>query len=125
MVRGREVLAGLLVAALLLAVAVAAAHAAGRPSIHVLSNRADMVSAGNALVAIGLPRGAKPSHVRVRVGKRNVTRRFATRRNGHFEGLVTGLRVGRNVLRATLRRHGRRRSAKVTIVNHANGGPVL
>src|SRR5581483_6527970 len=64
-------------------------------SISVLSGRADLVSGGSALVAIQLPRsGAR--HVGVTLGRRNVTRDFAIRQDGHFEGLVTGLTPGRN-----------------------------
>ena len=49
-----------LLAACLLAPA--AAQAAERPSlaVQVLSNRADLISAGDALVAVGLPNGVDP-----------------------------------------------------------------
>src|SRR3954467_9031170 len=103
MVRGRRAIGGLAAALLCLLAFAATAQAAAKPRIHVLSNRADMISGGDALVAISLPRGAKPSRLRVRAGRGDVTRRFAVRQNGHVEGLVTGLRVGRTVLRATLR----------------------
>src|SRR4051812_43177877 len=76
------------------------AQAAQAPEIKVLSNRADLISAGDALVAITFPAGTKRSDVTVRAGKRNVTGAFARRRNGRFEGLVKGLGVGRNVLTA-------------------------
>ena len=36
--------------------------------VEVLSNRADLVSAGDALVAVRLPRGVRPAAVRVRSG---------------------------------------------------------
>src|SRR4051812_27137953 len=103
MVRGKT-LCGLTAAISLLVATFgsASALAAGPLRIHVLSNRADMISGGDALVAVDLPRGAKPARVRVTVDGRGVTKRFATRADRHFEGLLTGLRVGRNVIRARL-----------------------
>jgi hypothetical protein len=114
-------LAGLL---LLCAVAVPADAARdGRPalSISVLSGRADLVSGGSALVAINLPR-SDARKVKVVLGGRNVTRDFAVRPDGRFEGLVSGLVVGRNVLQATLRSGW---AARITLVNHPVGGPVF
>ncbi len=56
------------------------------------------------------------------LGDRDVTRMFALRRNGSYEGLLRGLRVGQNRLVATA--PGRTRDW-VTITNHPNGGPVF
>ncbi|HEY3189932.1 MAG TPA: DUF6351 family protein [Solirubrobacteraceae bacterium] len=117
-------------AALLLAGPGAAAHAAkskarARPAglaVEVLSNRADVISGGDALVAVRLPAGVDASAVRVTAGGRDVTSAFARRPDGRFEGLVTGLADGRNVLTATA---PGRKAANATIVNHPNGGPVL
>ncbi|MGH3734111.1 MAG: DUF6351 family protein [Micromonosporaceae bacterium] len=89
--------------------------------ISVLSNRADLVSAGDVLVAIALPDGVRPSKVRVSAGSRDVTGAFAVRENGRYEGLVTGLPLGRVTLRATAGGH----SDQVTLTNHRNGGPVF
>jgi len=47
--------------------------ASGGPQIHVLSNRSDLISAGDALVAIDLPRGSDPKVVRVSLNGRDVT----------------------------------------------------
>ena len=110
------------VLALALATATSAAAAGAGPAIRVLSNRADLVSGGDALVAIDLPAGVHASQVRVRLRGRAVTKRFAVRSNGRFEGLLSGLRVGRNALTATAPGH---RTARATIVNHGNGGPVV
>jgi hypothetical protein len=100
----------------------AASAAAPGPRVDVLSNRADVISGGDALVAIGLPKGLNPSAVTVRLGGRIVTNTFAVRPNSRFEGLLSGLRVGSNTLTASARG---RRTARVTLVNHANGGPVI
>ena len=90
--------------------------------IQVLSTRADLVSGGEALTQIILPPGAKASKAQITLGSRNVTRAFAVRPNGKFEGLVTGLALGRNVLTARLPDgYG----ARLTITNHPIGGPVF
>jgi hypothetical protein len=99
-----------------------AALAAGTVRIEVLSNRADLVSAGNALVAVDLPHGASSAGLKVMVGGRDVSRVFARRPNGRIEGLIEGMRAGRSLVVATLRDG---RGAKVTITNHPNGGPVF
>src|SRR3954467_701951 len=101
-----------ILAALVLATSAQAAQA---PAIKVLSNRADLISAGDALVAIHFPAGTKLSGVDVRLGKRDVTSAFARRANGKFEGLLHGLRVGRNVLTA---RAAGGAGARIVITNH-------
>jgi Tannase-like family of unknown function (DUF6351) len=92
------------------------------PKISVLSNRADLVSGGAALVRVTLPRGVKPSRLRLTAGKRNVTR--SLRRTGPhtLTGVVRKLRVGRVALTARLRHGG---AARLYVTNHPIGGPVL
>jgi hypothetical protein len=90
-------------------------------SISVLSGRADLISGGSALVAINLPH-SDTRRIKVTLGRRTVTRDFAIRRDGHFEGLVTGLALGRNVLQVTLRSGW---AARITLVNHPIGGSVF
>ena len=94
----------------------------GEFGVNVLSNRADLISGGDALVQVVLPRHANPSRVTVSVGGHDVTSSFAIRPNGLFEGVVTGLRVGPNVLTARLSDD---ETAEVTITNHPSGGPVF
>lgn len=102
--------------------------------VSVMSNRADLISGGDARVRIAVPKGLKARAIRVMLGKRDVTKRFAKRANGHYEGIVTGLRVGANTLtaRATQRfqRKGKlvrivRYSGRARITNHPNGGPIF
>jgi hypothetical protein len=95
-------------------------HSVG--AIQVLSNRADLVSGGDALVAIELARGAHAGKVRVTLNGVDVTRAFAPRENGRYEGLVTGLAVGKNVLVARGRSGSGRR---LTITNYPIGGPIF
>jgi hypothetical protein len=108
-----------ILAALVLA---SGAQAAQAPVIKVLSNRSDLISAGDALVEVKLPAGARASDVTVRVGKRDVTSAFAVRPNGRFQGIVRGLRIGRNVVTARVAGGG---AARIAITNHAKGGPVF
>jgi hypothetical protein len=114
----RRVMAAGLIAGSLFA---APAMAAGGLQIKVLSNRADVISAGDALVAVSLPAGASASDVTVTLSGADVTGAFAQRANGKFEGLVTGLQIGENVLKAT----AGDASDELTITNHPNGGPVF
>src|SRR3954453_6072253 len=110
-----------LAAALTLAVAAlapAAAYAADGPQIQVLSNRADLISGGDALVAVAAPPG---SAVTVTLNGQDVTDQFGWRPNGECEGLVTALAIGDNTLQATTADG----SDTATIVDHANGGPVV
>jgi hypothetical protein len=90
-------------------------------AIRVLSNRADLISGGDALVAIDLGL-ADPATVQVLLNNRDITSAFAVRPDGQFAGLVTGLDNGRNVLRARVRGNAPKR---VVIENHPSGGPIL
>jgi hypothetical protein len=104
----------------------AEANAPAKVSISVLSGRADLVSADDALLKIRVSRGAGARHVKVTVRPeggpaRDVTGAF--RRHGdRLVGLVDDLEVGRNVVRATLRNGS---GARLTLVDHPNGGPVF
>ena len=93
----------------------------GHLVVSVLSNRADLVSGGDALVQVRLPQGVRASDVAVRVGDRDVTRRFGVRADGRFLGLVRGLALGRNVLRATAPGY----AGRAVITNHPIGGPIF
>jgi hypothetical protein len=97
-------------------------EAADPVTIRVVSNRADLVSGGDALVEIGLPRGARSSSVRVHLNGRDLTSAFGRRSNGRFMGLVKGLRNGRNELTAKLDAGP---GARISVTSHPIGGPVF
>jgi hypothetical protein len=118
----RIVIAALMLLGVTAVPAQATRHQRPRLSIAVLSGRADLVSGGSALVVINLPRRSDARHVKVTLGRRNVTREFAISQGGRFEGLVTPLAPGRNALQATLRSGW---SARIRLVNHPAGGPVF
>lgn len=95
---------------------------AGTASMQVLSNRADLLSGGDALVEILSPALADGAMPKVEVNGRDVSDAFARRPNGRVMGLVTGLVVGDNTLSARLPDGARTR---MTLTNHPLGGPVF
>ncbi len=118
-----RVLTAALIATMLAPAAAADAKSAKSPlRIEVVSGRADLVSAGDALVAVSYDKGVRPSKIVMTLGKADVTKDFALRPNGRYEGLLTGLAVGANTLQAKLPDG---RGARITLSDHPNGGPVF
>jgi hypothetical protein len=109
-------------APLVAALVPAAVLAGGVQGIDVLSNRADLISGGDALVAARLAPGTDPAAVRVTLNGSDITSSFAVRENGQYAGLVTGLAEGDNLLRARMPDGS---GHEVNIKNHAIGGPVF
>src|SRR3954471_5382578 len=99
----------LLVCLLAFAFASTASPASAAVRIDVLSNRADLVSGGDALVAISAPARVYRNGTEVTKG---LTQRV----------LVTGLRVGENTLTAKAADGS---AAQITVTNHPIGGPVF
>src|SRR5256885_12597567 len=99
------------VAALLACFAVAASAkdaASGRFEIVTLSNRADLISGGDALVEVRVPKSVAPSQVRLSLNSHDVTGAFTANAAAHtLRGLVRGLVEGRNDLVAAESRGGR------------------
>ena len=109
------------------------------PRIQVLSNRADLVSGGDAYVRVTLPRGVRASRLRLTAGRRDVTRVLERMGRRRLEGVVTGMRVGRVPLVARIRGSGRRSggglaltarvrpgsAARLWVTNHPIGGPIF
>jgi hypothetical protein len=99
------------------------------PQIKTLSNRADMISGGDALVEIVLPPGATAATLHVTVGPpgkpdmaKDVSDRFTARAGGRLVGLVTGLAEGPNLVSADV---GTGHGVFLKITNHKIGGPVF
>ena len=76
--------------AVTLVTAFAAAPASAKVSIDVLSNRAETVSGGDALIAVNLPKGTKTSRVRVSLNGKSVTGQFAVAQPGASRGCSRG-----------------------------------
>ena len=124
--RRRRRIAACLAGGALLALVVSNGAAAADPpaggigEITVLSNRADLISGGDALVSVDLR--ANPRAVTVELNGANITSAFSVRPNGRFEGLVENLTEGKNVLRVQPA-NGVGRSLEID--NHPIGGPVF
>jgi hypothetical protein len=98
------------------------AGASNRMQIEVLSNRADLISGGEALVAIVPPSRVGARKVKAFLNGRNVTHDFAVRADRRFYGLLSGLRDGSNLVVA---RAPDGSGAQLRIDNHPIGGSIF
>ena len=94
------------------------------PSLKVLSNRADLISGGDALIEVLPPaNGSAPdlAGLVVSLNGVDVSSQFARRANGRVMAQLSGLQLGVNSLSAKVG------SAinTVLITNHPNGGPLF
>jgi hypothetical protein len=94
---------------------------AAAQEIVVLSNRADLISGGDALVEIKWPTGTNLAQATVSLNGASVKSAFAMRPNGRYMGVVTGMNIGNNVV---LARHAGG-AAQIVINNHPIEGPVF
>ncbi len=95
--------------------------------IRTLSNRADLISGGDALVEVRLPTNLQPKNLAIRLNGQDVTAQFrwveAERR---FVSVLTNLVAGANQLVADANGNGKGRPyATLVITNHGRGGPIL
>lgn len=90
--------------------------------IKLLSNRADLVSGGDALVEVVAPAGTTVTTLKVELNGSDVSAAFAVRADGRYIGLVSGMRVGDNTLRVA---EAGKTGATLSITNHPIGGPVI
>jgi len=90
--------------------------------LQTVNNRADLVSGGDALVAISPPAGASLSGLKVEVGGRDVTNAFTTSSDGRMVGVVSGLSTGENVVTASATGLT---PASLTITNAPRTGPLI
>src|SRR5467141_1737139 len=87
-----------------------------------LSNRADLISGGDALVEVRVPKSVALNKVRLSLNGHDVTAMFRADSTARvMRGVLTGMVPGRNDFLADSK--GRR--ASLTITNNAIGGPVL
>ena len=104
------------------AVTAVAATPAGALDIVTVSNRADLISGGDALVQLDVPPGVDPDEVTVLLDGTDVSDVFGARPNGKVQGVLRGLADGRNVLTATAPGVT---GAELVVTNHPIGGPVF
>ncbi len=100
------------------------ASRAGTDEIQIvpLSSRGEVVTGGDAFVAILLPASIHPEDVEVRLNGNVVTSDFRVDPiTGQFRGVVSGLELGDNTLEA----RAEESSASIRLVNHPITGPLL
>ena len=108
---------------MLLCAAVPAQAQAASLGIEVLSNRADVISAGDALVEVKIPGRRQRLEGQVLRRREGRDERVRAARERPLRGpRDRPVRSARNVLKATA---PGAKSASVTVTNHPNGGPVF
>ncbi len=130
LIRGRPLwwLAAISGTALILAPTAAQAAAPnglalGRLALVTVSNpRPELVSGGEVLVRVDVPRHINPADVQVTSDGRDVTSSFQVQSDRSLLGLVTGLTLGRNRLVASA--HGQFASS-LDVLDHSINGPVF
>jgi len=103
--------------------------------IRTLGNRADLISDGDALVEVQVPRNVQLGKVRVTLNGKDITASFVANASDQtLRGVVNGLKVGRNELAVQSKPgkggghgfgHDDKDDASLTITNHPRGGPIL
>lgn len=112
---------GLVAALLVVAVPLESSGADHGLRLEVVSTRADMVTGGNALVAVSLGDGVSPEHVEVTAGDRDVTDDFEQAGDGRLLGMVEHLDAGVTQLQAV----AGRAATTLDVENHPISGPVF
>lgn len=95
----------------------------GSLQMRTVSNRADLVSDGNAFVEVTAPPGqVRNNRVAITLNGTDISDSFVDQGDGRLLGVVTGLSAGTNVLQATtLGAQG----ARLVITNTSRAGPVF
>ena len=95
--------------------------------IKTLSTRPDMVTGGDVLVRIDVPRAIPLDQVRVSVDGQDVTGSLKPAPGGPraLLGLIGGLKPGKNTLEVRRGRGHGRPSAELALTNHPIAGPVF
>src|SRR5262245_20060944 len=94
--------------------------------IVTLSNRADLISGGDALVEVRVPKHVSLAKVKVKLNGHDITASLTANAAARtLRGLVTGLVEGPNDLVADPSGKGRGKEVRLRIINHPIGGPVL
>ncbi|MCI0390351.1 MAG: DUF6351 family protein [Acidobacteria bacterium] len=100
-----------------------------RLEIRTLSSGPDMVSGGDALVEVKAPAGTQLSQITLTLNGKDVTSRLnGDSGGGSFRGVISGMIVGDNSLRATLSSPGKSKTgtqASLTLRNYPVTGPIL
>jgi hypothetical protein len=95
--------------------------------IRTLSNRADLISDGDALVEVQVPKTVPMDKVKLTLNGKDVADAFVADASARtLRGVVSGLAEGTNLFVADANGQGNGRAlASLAITNHARGGPIL
>lgn len=100
---------------------IAVAQASSTFQIQTLSTRPQLVSGGDVLVRVRIPRNASLNQVSITLNGQNVTASFSPDTGTHsLTGLVTGLKLGQNRLRASAGGG----AGQLTLTNYPITGPI-
>ncbi len=101
----------------------------GGLEIRTLSSRADLVSGGDTLVEIKAPAGAAAGDVLLTLNGKDASSVLRREKDsGAFRVLVTGLQLGENTIKVSLRSSGKSNGgvqATLKVANHPITGPIL
>ncbi|WP_151523998.1 DUF6351 family protein [Serinicoccus kebangsaanensis] len=93
--------------------------------IRTVSSAPDLVTSGDALVEVSVPRKVDPRRVTVRLGREDVSDSFTWERERRvLVGVVDGLSLGKNTLTASAGWRDRR-GDRLTLINHPDEGPLF
>ncbi|MGH3301082.1 MAG: DUF6351 family protein [Streptosporangiaceae bacterium] len=96
--------------------------ALGRLALLTVSNpRPELVSGGEVLVRVDVPRHINAADVQITSDGQDVTSAFQAQSDGTLLGLVTGLKIGHNRLVAS----AHRQSTSLDVIDHSINGPVF
>lgn len=95
--------------------------------IRTLSNRADLLSDGDALVDVQVPKTVPMTKVALTLNGVDVGDRFVADEDTRtLRGVLTGMAPGENTLVADANGNGNGRPwASLTLTNHVRGNPIL
>jgi Tannase-like family of unknown function (DUF6351) len=97
---------------------------ATRLEIMTVSSRPDLVSGGDGLVEVKVPVGTQLSQLTLTLNGKDVTKQLnGDPASGNFRGVINGMIVGENTLRASVKSKQAQASLKVT--NYPITGPIL
>src|SRR5262245_39956253 len=99
-------------------------QSAKRLEITTLSSRPEFVSGGDALVEVKAPAGTQLNQLTLTLNGKDVTPQLkGNSMPGSFRGVISGMTVGENTLRASLKSSST--NATLIVMNYPIAGPIL
>ncbi len=97
--------------------------------IKTLSSRPDLVSGGDALIAVKTPAGTELNQLTLTLNGKDVTKQLLPDINTNsFRGVISGMTLGENTLQATVKASGKSAKhlqATLKVTNYPITGPIL